>query len=130
LAFVAGLRAAAAVVFAAERFALAGLRCALPLVTTGLRRAAGAPLRAARVLAPGRAVRLAAGFATAFGFGRDVASLRLSVACLAGAAAFFTLATGRRALPTTLPEGARLPDPLAGVDAFIPGVSPSSTRRA
>jgi len=116
---------------AAGRFALAGLRCALPLPTAaGLRRAVVAPLRAARVLAPGRAVRLAAGFATAFGFGRDVASLRVSEACLAGAAAFFALATGRRALPATLPAEARLPDPLAGVEAFIPGVSPSSTSRA
>jgi hypothetical protein len=54
----------------------------------------------------------------------------VAVACLAGAAAFFAFGTGRRVgLLAALPAEARFPDPLAGVDAFIPAISPSSVSR-
>jgi hypothetical protein len=123
----AGLRVAA---FDAGRLAEeAGLGCAL---ATGLRRAAAVALAAGvRAEDAGRAGRLAAGLTDAFGFGRDAVTRRVAVACLAGAAAFFVLGAGRAGLRdgllTALPTRGRFPDPLAGVDAFIRAISPSST---
>jgi hypothetical protein len=119
-ALVAGLRGAAAV-FTAGRLVLAALGWLLlrPLAVT-LRLAAGAL----------RTGRLTAGFAAAFALGRGAATLRVAVACLAAAAAaFVALATGRRGLFAALLAEERFPDPLAGVDAFIPAVSPSSASR-
>ncbi|MBD0275936.1 MAG: hypothetical protein ICV73_28915, partial [Acetobacteraceae bacterium] len=127
--FGAGFRAAA-VAFAAGRFAAAGLGCARP--AEALRRAAaGAALPATRLPAAWRVVvvRLAAGFAAAFGFGRRTATRRVAVACLAGAAVFFAFGAGRAGLPAALPAEARFPDPLAGLGAFMPAISPFSTSR-
>lgn len=118
--FAAGLRAAATG-FAAGRLAPADLGCALP---PRLRRAVVA-LAEVRALAAGRAARLAAGFATVLGFGRGVATRRVAVACLAGAA-FFAFGAG---LLTALPPEVRFPDPLAGANAFMRAISPSSTGR-
>ena len=78
--------------------------------------------------AAGRTGRLATGLAAAFGLGRGAGTRRVAVACLAGAA-FFGLAAGRAGLPTALGAGRRFPAPLAGVDAFMPAISPSSTGR-
>ena len=49
---------------------------------------------------------------------------------MAGAAALaFALGAGRPGLPTAFPAEARFAEPLAGVDAFMPAISPSSTGR-
>ena len=72
--------------------------------------------------------RLATGLARALDLDRGAATLRVAVACLAGAATFLAFGAGPRAdLLTTLPAEGRFPDPLAGVDAFIRAISPSST---
>jgi len=110
-AFARGLRTAG---LAAGRLDAAGLASAL---ATGLRRAAVAALPAPERVVAGR---FATSFATVLDLGRATGFLRVAVACLAAAATFFALSTGRRvALLATLPAVGRFPDPLAGVDAFI-----------
>ena len=98
-------------------------------LAAGLRRAGAVALPTeARALDAGPAERLATGLAMVLDFGRGAATLRVAVACLAGAATFFAFGAGPRAdLLTTLPAGGRFPDPLTGVDAFIRPISPSST---
>ena len=125
-AFAAGFRAGAA--------ALAGGRLAtaagLGRLAAAPRRTVGADLPTLRAPAAWRVCRLAVDFtAEAFGFGRGAGTRRVAAACLAGAAAFFALGAERAGLPAALPAEARLPDPLAGVDAFMPATSPSSTSR-
>ena len=119
-ALVVALRGAA---LAAGRLGEAALGAGL--ATDRRRVAAGLPATVVGRLAIGLVLGFALGRAVA---GRAAGTRLVAVACLAAAAVFLASGAGRRVgLLVAFPAEGRFPDPLAGVDAFMRAVSPSST---